>query len=111
MQNKLTLKKIAEVLEKLVRRVDSIEKNVDLLSTDERNILENINARLAAIEEQMQITRAHDDKVRKDIKFEIQSSGDRTKAAVETKIEEIHDQIENKKVVQVKKRFKWFWQK
>lgn len=109
--NNLTLKKIAEVLEKLVRRVDSIEKNVDLLSTDERNILENINSRLAAIEEQMQITRNHDNAVRKDIKEEIQIANDRVVARVETKVDEISDQIEKKKVVQFKKGLKWPWQK
>lgn len=112
MDNRLTLKKIAEELGKLARRVESIEKTVDLLSTDERNVLEDINARLAAIEEQMAITRRHDETVRKDIKEEVQLAGDRVAEAVENKVSEIQNVIQNKKVIHIEKKHFWtFWKR
>lgn len=98
MEEKLTLRKVAEALGELTRRIDSIEKSVDLLSTDERNVLENINQRLAGIEEAMNVTRQHDDTVRKDIKEEI----NKVEFTVGEKVDEIKDKIDTKTVIQAK---------
>ena len=111
MVNNLTQKRIFEELAKFNRRIDSIEKSVNSLMTDERNILEDINARLAAVEEAMASMRRHDDVVKNDIKGEIQTANDRVVAKVDTKIEEVQDQIEKKKVIQIKGLNFWHWLK
>ena len=77
---------IKEAIEKLTRRMESIEKRLDLLNSD-RNILEDITGRLASVEEQLKLTRQHDNEVRKDIKEEINSANERVVAQVETTIE------------------------
>ena len=111
MVNNLTQKRIFEELAKFNRRIDSIEKGVNALSTDERNILEDINSRLAAVEEAIASMRRHNDVVKKDIKDEIQIANDRTVAKVDTRVEEIQDQIEKKKIIQIKGINFWSWLK
>ena len=78
---------IKQELEKITRRLDSLEKRFDIADSD-RNILEDVVGRLTSLEEQQKLTRQHDNEVRKDIKEEIQLANDRVVAKVETKIEE-----------------------
>ncbi len=87
--------------DQVIRRLNSLEKKLDLLYAD-REILESIQGRLTGMEEQQHLTRQHDNEVRKDIKEEINLSGDRTVAKVETKVEEIQDEIGKKKTITIK---------
>jgi hypothetical protein len=88
-------KAIEDQLEKVSRRLDSIQKQLDLLYAD-REILETIQGRLTSVEEQIKLSRQHDNEVRKDIKDEIQISGDRVVAKVEDKLEKIEPKIKKK---------------
>ena len=79
---------IAEELQKITRRLTSIESNdkdqskrLDLLYAD-REIFENIAGRLALLEEQFKLSRQHDETVRRDIKEEIGSHAEEVKATV-----------------------------
>ena len=81
---------------------------MDLLFAD-REILENISGRLTALEEQWKLTRQHDNEVRKDIKEEIQSSGEKVALAVETKIEGIQKFVRSRKKNPEESWWKKFW--
>jgi hypothetical protein len=96
--------KVEDELAKITRRLDSLQKQLDLLNND-RNIFEDIQGRLTALEEQWRLTRKNDNEVRKDIKEEINISGDRVVAAVETKVEELQPMVQDKKV---SKRRHWY---
>src|SRR3990167_7030973 len=78
--------KIQDELSKVNRRLERLEKGLDILNSD-REILEDVVGRLTALEEQTRLTRQHDNAVRKDIKEEINTSGDRVVAAVQEEIE------------------------
>ena len=78
---------IKEELEKITRRLDSIEKRFDIADSD-RSILEDVVGRLTSLEEQIKLTRQNDNEVKKDIKEEINLANDRVVAKVETSIEE-----------------------
>ena len=78
---------IKEELEKITRRLDGIEKQLDLLYGD-REILESVQGRLTSLEEQLKLNRQNDRTVSNDIKEEINLANDRVVAKVETKIEE-----------------------
>lgn len=93
--------KIENELSKINRRLDKIEKQNDLLMSD-RDILETIQARLTAVEEQQKLQRQNDNAVRKDLKEEIGITGDRIVAAVQTEIQSKVKRILPKK---------WFWQR
>lgn len=95
--------KIEDELLKTNRRLDRIQKQLDLLNED-RNILETIQARLTALEEAVTLARHNDNTARKDIKEEIQITGDKVVAAVQT---EIKSKV---KVIPVKKWF-GFWRR
>ena len=94
---------VEDELAKFSRRLDSIQKTIDLLFAD-REILENIQGRLTGLEEQVKLARMHDNEVRKDIKDEIQTSGQQVVATVETKIDEIKSKA---KVISKKRRSLW----
>lgn len=100
---------IQDELAKIVRRIDQMQKTLDLLFHD-REILENIQGRLTAVEERLSLNNQHSDVVRKDIKEEINLANDRTVAAVETKVDEIYDEIKKKKVITVRTPWwrRWF---
>ena len=93
--------KVEDELSKVSRRLDTIQKQLDSLNAD-REILETIQGRLSSLEEEWKLTRQHDNEVRKDIKEEINISGDRVVAAVESS-------LENKP--KAKKKRRWFWQR
>ena len=95
---KLELEKITEEQQKTNRRIDTMQKSLDLLFAD-REIFEDMQGRLTAIEEKMGLVRHHDETIRNDIKQEIQLSGDKVTAKVETKIDEIKSMVSKKKTV------------
>jgi tetrahydromethanopterin S-methyltransferase subunit G len=92
-------------LAKIIRRLDSLEKKLDLLYED-RQILESIQGRITGLEEQTKLSRQHDNEVRKDIKEEVNIIGDH----IENKVDELSSQIESKKVIKIVPE-RTFWQK
>lgn len=79
-----------------------MQKTLDLLFAD-RDILEDIQGRLTAVETRLSLNNQHSETVRKDIKEEINIAGDRTVAEMKDKLDEVQDIIEKKKVITVKK--------
>ena len=78
---------IKDELEKITRRLDGIEKQLDIQIAD-RDILESIQGRLTSLEEQWKLTRQHNHEETKNIKEEIGIANDRVVAKVETQIQE-----------------------
>ena len=68
------MSRLVDEFQKVVRRLDQLQKTVDLLYGD-REILENIQGRLTALEEQWKLTRQHDVQVKQDIKTAIETKG------------------------------------
>lgn len=98
----LSLTRVWEEVKKVVRRLDQLQKTVDLLYA-ERDLLEQIQGRLLGIEEQLKLNRQHGNQVRKDIKEEIRTVQDK----VEDKVEEIGDQLDKKDIIKLEKRRWW----
>jgi len=94
---------IEDELKSLNRRMERVEKKIDLIDSD-RQILEDILGRMTQILEVWKITRQHDNTVRKDIKEEINLVGDKIEASVETKIEEMGSSFKSRK----KSKKGWF---
>jgi hypothetical protein len=85
---------ITDGLDKLARRMDSLEKemqdlkrNQDLLYSD-RNILETIQANQTAFREELKLAKQHYEEILKTIKEEIGVGNDRTVIKVETAVQE-----------------------
>lgn len=97
----ISLEKLIDELAKTNRRIDQMQKTLDLLFAD-REILETIQGKITGLEEQVKLSRQHDISVKKDITHEVQMSGDRVKAAVETQVEEIKDIVAKKRLRLVK---------
>jgi hypothetical protein len=95
--------KVEDELGKLSRRMDDLKKTIDTLYQD-REILEDIQGRLTALEEQSRLTRQHDIESKKDIKYEINKAGDKTAAKVETGIQQVQAIIESGKTVKKVKK-------
>jgi hypothetical protein len=106
----LDIVKLTNELKNVLRRLDSIEKTVNLLFED-RAILENIVGRITGLEEQEKLSRQHANAVRQDIKSDISMSELKTGATVETAVEEVKDLIEKKKIIHIQKGRPWwkFW--
>jgi|SRR3972149_345761 len=85
---------VLEELKKIVRRVDTIQKTLDLLYQD-RNILEDILSRLTALEYSLNLNKDHQTQVQKDIKADIGEVA----ITVEDKMEEVKEKLDNKTVV------------
>ena len=98
----LNLNKIWEELRKNTRRINSLQRSVDLINAD-REILETIQGRIAGLEEQIKLMRKHDTESAKTLTAEVAASGER----IESKVEEIHDTIEAKKIIKTKPESLW----
>lgn len=103
--------KFEDELKKVVRRVDQIQKSVDILYQD-REILEDMQGSIQALKEVLLHNRQHIDTVVKDVKAEVIEQG----AKVEDKVNQMKDtvqdnltglvqNIEQKSVVVVKEGF------
>lgn len=87
---------ITDELEKITRRLNGLQKQLDLLNGD-REIFETIQGRLTSLEEQWKLTRQHDHAAQKDLKEEVNIVGDKVKAAVESSIEGIQTPSKSRK--------------
>lgn len=103
--------KFEDELKKVVRRVDQIQKSVDILYQD-REILEDMQGSIQALKEVLLHNRQHMDTAVKDVKAEVIEQG----AKVEDKVNQMKDSvqdnltglvqnIEQKSVVVVKEGF------
>ena len=106
-EDNLSLSGVIDELKRTNRRINQLQKTVDLLYAD-REILEDIQSRLTGVEEKLRLSRQHDEQVRKDIKYEINEVKDR----VEAKVGEIGEKLEKKKIITIKKYPEWmFWKR
>lgn len=98
--------KVEDELLKTNRRLDAIQKQLDLLTAD-RDILETIQGRLTSLEEQWRLTREHNHAETKNIKEEIGIANDKIVAKVETKIEGIKGLVRSRGRDTKKPWWKW----
>lgn len=89
---------IQDELKKLVRRVDTLQKSVDVQVAD-RNILEDILARLSAVEQALRINRDHQTEMQKDTKADILDVKHAVEDKIENKIDEVRLGIEDKTIL------------
>lgn len=82
--------KFEDELKKVVRRVDQIQKSVDILYQD-REILEDMQGSIQALKEVLLHNRQHIDTVVKDVKAEVIEQG----AKVENKVNQMKDSVQN----------------
>ena len=83
-------------LNRLSRRVDTMQKSLDLLFED-RKILEEILGSLAMLKELQFSTRSHQENLTKDIKAEVVD----TKMEVKDKVNEIVGSLDKKKIIRI----------
>lgn len=103
--------KFEDELKKGVRRVDQIQKSVDILYQD-REILEDMQGSIQALKEVLLHNRQHIDNAVKDVKAEVIEQGAKVEDKVNQMKDTVHDNltglvqnIEQKSVVVVKEGF------
>jgi hypothetical protein len=104
---------IIDELKKLSRRVDTLQKSVDLLSED-RTILEDLLGRITSVGEILQANRQHQDLKTKDIKADIQDvqntvekTANEMQNVVQENVGALVTEVANKKVILKKKEHWW----
>lgn len=114
----IRLSSLETKLDKINRKQEAQAKQLDNIDAD-RQLFENIIARLAAVEEQLKLSRQNDNNVKKDLSYDIALTGDRVEASVKTEVEEIKTEmekitnmVEKKKVIPKERRgffarFRW----
>lgn len=85
----LILGRLEEELKKLIRRVDTLQKSVDLMYAD-RNILEDILAKQRVFDETLKLHREHLTLDKRDLKADIRDA----RNSVENKVDDIKDAVE-----------------
>ena len=106
-ETQLQLDRIEEGMKKIFRHLDIHRKLLDNLDSD-REIFEQIQGKLTGIEEQVRLSRQHDTQAKREITNEINGVKDNVGA----KVEEIGEQLAQKKVITIKKYPKWmFWRR
>ena len=88
----LELGKISDELKKVTRRINDLQKSVDLLYKD-REILEDLQGSVRKLQELQLNARQHSDTVAQDIKFEIKDSQIKTEDKIEEKVEQAKEDI------------------
>ncbi len=109
--DKVFLQKLEDELKKVVRRVETMQKSLDLLYED-RGILEDIIAKQNALQEQFALIRNRYDKNTQDIRQEITGVGetmaikaDEGTAEVTEKLGLVVNSLADKKVIELKPNF------
>lgn len=90
--------KIEIELQRLSRRMDAFQKAQDLWVGD-RNLLEDIQLRLEALERAIHMNREKQGETAKDIKAEISEM----KGSVEDKVDDVQKSIDSKELLIIKK--------
>jgi chromosome segregation ATPase len=88
-EDKLQIIKLEDELKKVTRRIETMQKSLDLLYED-RSILEDILGKLTTLIEQSALNRNRTERQTKDIKYEVQG----VKEKVEDKIIDVGDTVE-----------------
>lgn len=86
--------RLEDTVKQLVRRVNSIQKTLDLIN-DDRNLLEEIIEKLTSLKDSFHSTRDHIDKRTKDIKSDVAEFSHK----VEDSVDKLSDSIEEKATV------------
>jgi len=95
-EKKLSLANIEGSINRLTRRLDELQKTVDLLFED-RKILEEVLGSIAHLKEIVHTSQSHQDNLTKDVKAEIKD----VQFAVEDKVEEVKQTIDKKKIIKI----------
>ena len=118
-QIQLELSRLSDAFNKLIRRVDGLQKSVDLLYQD-REILEDMQGSIKSLQEVLLYSRQHVDNAVKDVKAEVIEQGLKVEEKVQSVKETVQDNItglvqnieKKKNVIVVKeglfKKFKGF---
>ena len=85
---------LQDELKKLSRRIDTMQKSVDILN-DDRNMLEDILTRLSAVEQALNLNKDHQIEMNKNIKEEIREAG----VIAENAVLEVKDSLSEKTIV------------
>lgn len=104
-QLQLEISRLSDEFKKLIRRVDGLQKSVDLLYQD-REILEDMQGSIKALQEVLLYNRQHIDNAVKEVKAEVIEQGlkvedkvEKVKTTVEDNISGLLQNIEKKKNV------------
>jgi chromosome segregation ATPase len=107
----LQLNRLEDEIKKNSRRIETMQKSLDLLYED-RSILEDIVAKLNTLLEQFQLNRNRSEKQTQDIKFEVQEVKDKVEDkigdvgnTVEKNIGTLVSEMKQKQVVTIKEGF------
>ena len=92
----LTIAKISESINKLSRKIDGIEKYLELIYK-ERELLDELLASNSMIKEFILSSRQHQENLTRDVKLEVQE----VQSKVEDKVDEIGQQLEKKKIIKI----------
>lgn len=90
--------KIEDELKKLSRRMDAMQKSLDLWSGD-RNILEDMMSRMISLEQALHMNREKQGEVQKDLKADIHD----LQGSVEDKVDGVQKSLDNKEIIVVPK--------
>lgn len=101
----IALVRLEDVIKKVIRRIDGLQKSVDLLYQD-REILEDMQGSIKSLQEVLLYSRQHVDNAVKDVKAEVIEQGFKVeekvqavKTTVEDNISGLVQNIEKKKNV------------
>lgn len=81
----------------VIRRLDSLEKNMELVLKD-RNLLEDIELQLSELKTALHMNRERQGEVKKELSADMKD----VQNAVEDKVQEIKDIVDNKEILLVK---------
>ena len=91
--------KLGDEIKKVVRRVDQLQKSVDLLFAD-RQIIEDVQGSIKHLQEIILVNQTHQDNAKKDLKADVKE----VQNMVEAKIDEVKiNQDENTLIVKSQK--------
>jgi len=85
----IQLNRLEDELKKVVRRVDTMQKSLDLLYED-RSILEDIIGKVQSLQEQFALNRNRQEKHTQEVKSDIQGVQEK----VETKFDEVGESVD-----------------
>jgi len=91
-QIQLELSRLSDAFNKLIRRVDGLQKSVDLLYQD-REILEDMQGSIKSLQEVLLYSRQHVDNAVKDVKAEVIEQGLKVEEKVQSVKETVEDNI------------------
>jgi fumarylacetoacetate (FAA) hydrolase family protein len=83
-----------QLLEQVIKDIANLRKEVSLLR-DDMDVLDQVVGKMADVETQSVLAQRKDERAKKDLAQEMQWQGDKIKAAVETQVESIKDDVKD----------------